>query len=98
MERVLDHIDGQALSPEIVRKARPALSLEALVERNQGCDAAIQEAHSTGAYTITEIAEFFGGTPINGQPDRPPMRRCFSLFQGQRTLHDLTLDLTRPDP
>lgn len=60
MERVLDHIDGQALSPEIVRKARPALSLEALVERNQGRDAAIQEAHSTGAYTITEIAEFFG--------------------------------------
>ncbi|MGE0190396.1 MAG: hypothetical protein AB7Q04_14090 [Steroidobacteraceae bacterium] len=26
----------------------------------------------------------------NGQPDRPPMRRRFSLFQVQRTLHDLT--------
>jgi len=60
MNRVLDRIDGRALSPEIVRKDRPALSLEVIAERNPGRDAAIQKAYSTGAYTITEIAEFFG--------------------------------------
>ena len=60
MERVLDHVDRQALSPEIVRKARPAHSLEAIAARNQARNAGIQEAYSTGAYTITEIAEFFG--------------------------------------
>lgn len=60
MDRVLDHIDGQVLSPEIVRKDRPAPSLEAIAERNPDRDAAIQKAYSTGAYTITEIAEFFG--------------------------------------
>lgn len=60
MERVLDHIDGQMLSPEIARKDRPAPSIEAIAERSQGRDAAIQEAYLTGAYTITEIAKFFG--------------------------------------
>lgn len=60
MERVFDHVDHQALSPEIVRKDRPAHSLEAIAARNQTRDTAIQEAYSTGAYTITEIAEFFG--------------------------------------
>ena len=60
MEKVLDHVDRQAPSPEIVRKDRPAAALGAITERNQTCDAAIQEANSTGAYTITEIAEFFG--------------------------------------
>ena len=60
LERVLNHVDRQALSPEIVRKDRPAPSLEAIAERNQARDAAIKEAYSTGAYTITEIAQFFG--------------------------------------
>jgi len=60
MDRVLDDIDGQALSPEIVRKDRPALSLEVIAERNPGRDAAIQKAYSTGDYTMTEIVEFFG--------------------------------------
>ena len=60
MERVLDHVDRQALSPEIVRKDRPAASLETIAQRQQSRDTAIQEAYSTGAYTITEIAEFFG--------------------------------------
>src|SRR6056297_1753228 len=60
MERVLDHVDHQALSPEIVRKDRPAVSLDAIAARNKTRDTAIQEAYSTGAYTITEIAAFFG--------------------------------------
>lgn len=60
MERILDFIDHQALSPEIVRKDRPVASLEAIAQRSPTRDAAIQEAHSTGAYTVTEIAEFFG--------------------------------------
>mgnify|MGYP005845855221 CR=1 FL=1 len=57
MERVLDHVDRQALSPEIVRKDRPAPSLEVIAQRHQTRDPTIQEAYSTGAYTITEIAE-----------------------------------------
>lgn len=60
IERVLDHVDLQALSPEIVRKDRPAASLETIAQRHKTRDDAIQEAYSTGAYTITEIAEFFG--------------------------------------
>ena len=43
-----------------MRKDRPAASLEALAQRHQTRDPAIQEAYLTGAYTITEIAEFFG--------------------------------------
>jgi putative transposase len=58
-ERVLDHVDRQALSPEIVRKDRPAASLEAIAQRHKTRDPAIQEAYSTGAYTITEIAQYF---------------------------------------
>ena len=60
MEKVLNHVDRQALSPEIVRKDRPAPSLAAIAARKQTRDAAVQEAYSTGAYTITEFAEFFG--------------------------------------
>ena len=60
MEKVLDHVDRQALSPGILRKDRPAASLKAVAERNQTRDDAIQEAYSTGACTITQIAEFFG--------------------------------------
>ena len=45
MERVLDHVDHQALSPEIVRKDRPAASLEEIAQRNQTRDPANQEAY-----------------------------------------------------
>ncbi len=45
MEKVLDHVDRQALSPEIVSKDRPAASLEAIAGRNQTRDAAIREAY-----------------------------------------------------
>jgi len=57
---LLDHVDRQALSPEIVRKDRPAATLEAIAQRQELRDSAIQEAYKTGAYTITEIAAFFG--------------------------------------
>jgi hypothetical protein len=60
VDRILDHVDSQALSPEIVRKDRPVPSLDVISERNQDRDVAIQKAYSTGAYTLTEIAEFFG--------------------------------------
>lgn len=60
MDQILDHIDGQALSPEIVRKDRPAPSLDVIAERHQERDLAIKEAYLTGAYTMTEIAKFFG--------------------------------------
>ena len=59
MEKVLDHVDRQAPSPGIVRKDRLALSLEAIAQRHPR-DPAIQEPYLTGAYTITEVAEFFG--------------------------------------
>ena len=49
IKRVLDHVDRQALSPEIVRKDRPAPSLEAIAGSNKTRDAVIQEAYSTGA-------------------------------------------------
>lgn len=60
LDQILDHIDGQALCPEIVRKDRPAPSLSVIGKRHQERDVAIKEAYSTGAYTITEIAKFFG--------------------------------------
>jgi hypothetical protein len=64
MEKVLDHVERQALSPEIVRKDRAAASLEAIAGRNETRDASILEAYSSGAYTITEIAEFWHA-PVN---------------------------------
>jgi len=60
MEKVLDHVDRQVPSPEIPRKDRPAASLEAISQRHQASDPAIQRAYSIDAYTITEIAEFLG--------------------------------------
>ena len=51
IERVLDHVDLQALSAEIVRKDRPAASLQTIAQRHKTRDDAIQEAYSTGAYT-----------------------------------------------
>ena len=60
MERVFDHIDHQALSPEIVRRDRPAVSLVTIAQKHASRDTAIQAAYKTGAYTITEIAAFFG--------------------------------------
>jgi len=60
MERVFDHVDLDSLSPGIVRKDRPALSLAKIFQKHTSRDAAIQEAYNTGTYTITEIAAFFG--------------------------------------
>jgi len=59
MERVFDHVDLDSLSPEIVRKDRPALSLAKIAQEHTYRDAAIQAAYTTGAYTLTEIAAFF---------------------------------------
>jgi putative transposase len=60
IERMLSYLDGENFSPEIVRKNRPAASLQAIANRNSERDVAIIEAYKTGAYTITEIANFFG--------------------------------------
>jgi len=60
MERVFDHIDHQTLSSEIARRDRPAASLAAIAQKHTSRDLAIQTAYETGAYTITEIAAFFG--------------------------------------
>jgi len=47
-----------------------------------------------------EGACYLRHAPINGQPDRLPMKKLLS--QGQCTLHDLTpvalMHVTRPDP
>lgn len=60
IDRVLERVDRQAISSEVVRKERPAMSLESIASKQATRDAAIRQAYSTGAYTISEIARFFG--------------------------------------
>lgn len=69
VERVLERIDRQEISDEVVRKDRPAMPLEAIAGRQPSRDAAIPEAYSTGAYSIPEIARF-RFAPLNGQSYR----------------------------
>lgn len=60
VESVLKRIDSQAVSAEVVRKERPAASLESIARKQPTRDTAMRQAYLTGAYTITEIARFFG--------------------------------------
>lgn len=60
VEKVLERIECQEVSAEVVRKGRPAASLETITRKHPTRDAAIRQAYSTGSYTITEIARFFG--------------------------------------
>jgi len=59
IEKVLDKVGGQPISAEVPKRLRPARSLEQ-IERHAGArDRAIAAAYATGAYTLTEIADFF---------------------------------------
>lgn len=59
VERMLDRLDTSTLSHEIVRKDRPALSLETIEKRSPDRNAAIRWAYATTAYSLTEIARYF---------------------------------------
>ena len=48
MGRVCEHIEYQALSPEIVRKNRPTASFVTVAQKHASRDIAIQEAGSLG--------------------------------------------------
>lgn len=59
IETVLDNVAGQPIGAEVPKRLRPARSLEQ-IERHAGArDRAIAAAYATGAYTLTEIADFF---------------------------------------
>lgn len=60
VERVMECVDPQSISSEVVRGDRPTLSLGAIARRQPNRDAAIRQAYATGAYTLTEIARYFG--------------------------------------
>jgi len=60
IEKVLDKVGKQPISAEVPKRLRPARSLEQ-IERNAGArDRAIADAYTTGAYTLTEIGDYFG--------------------------------------
>ena len=60
VERVLGRLDVSTLSPEVARKDRPARSLEVLARTSANRNEAIRRAYATTAYSLTEIAGYFG--------------------------------------
>lgn len=60
IEKVLDKLGNQPVSAEVPKRLRPARSLEQIERHAGGRDRAIAEAYATGAYTLTEIACYFG--------------------------------------
>jgi REP element-mobilizing transposase RayT len=60
IEEVLDQSAGKPISAEVPKRLRPALSLEQIEKQAGERNRAIADAYSTGAYTLTEIARYFG--------------------------------------
>ena len=60
VERMLDRLDVSTLSPEVARKDRPARSLEAIERSSPDRNEAIRRAYAATAYSMTEIARYFG--------------------------------------
>lgn len=63
IESVLDQFDGGDLSSEFPKQSRPARSLKQIAKDAPDRDQAIVTAWQTGAYTLTEIARYFGLHP-----------------------------------
>ena len=60
VEQIFNRIEAQDMSPEIPRKARPVPSLAAIEKRSGSRNKAIRAAYSATAYSLTEIARYFG--------------------------------------
>ena len=60
IETILDNVDKSAVSSEVPKKHRPAHTLARIAKVAADRDQAIAEAYRTGAYTLTEIAKYFG--------------------------------------
>ena len=60
IERMMDHVEADELSPEITRETRPALSLESIERTSHDRNEAIRRAYASAAYSVTEIAQYFG--------------------------------------
>jgi len=59
VERILDRLDVSSLSPEIVRRDRPARSLDSIASSSRCRNEAIRRAYASTAYSLTEIAQYF---------------------------------------
>ena len=60
VEDMLGRLDVSTLSPEVTRKYRPARSLEAIAGTSADRNEAIRRAYASTAYSLTEIARYFG--------------------------------------
>ena len=60
VERMMEHVEADELSPEITRETRPAQSLESIVSTSQDRNESIRRAYGSAAYSVTEIAQYFG--------------------------------------
>lgn len=60
VEQMLSRVSPATLSPEITRTSRPAASLDAIAGSSKTRDGAIRRAYSSTAYSLTEIARYFG--------------------------------------
>ena len=56
VERMMDHVEADELSPEVTRETRPTQSLELIVSTSQDRNQAIRRAHASAAYSVTGIA------------------------------------------
>ena len=60
VERMVEHLESSDLSPEITRETRPTQSLKSIVSTSQDRNEAIRRASNSSAYSVTEIAQYFG--------------------------------------
>ena len=60
VERLAETTLNRPISPEVPRKARPAVSLTSLERKVGARNEAIREAFRCGVYTLSEIADHFG--------------------------------------
>jgi REP element-mobilizing transposase RayT len=63
VERILEQIDRDRISSEVPRAARPAPTLESIVNSARDREETIRRAFATRAYTQTEIARHLGLHP-----------------------------------
>ena len=96
MEKVLDHVDRQGLTPEIIRKDRPAVFTGS--DCAKPSDPRPRPSGSLFDRCVHDYRDcrVFRHGPVNGKPDRPPVTRGLSLFfRVVCTLHDLNPGLRR---
>lgn len=60
IEDVLDKFGDEPISPEAPKRLHPATTLEQIEKQAGERNRATAETYSTGAYTLTEIANYFG--------------------------------------